>query len=152
MTAAMEDTGADIGLNGYTAATLVELSSPYNNQRQIHPFIYNRIKSALRKPETGGILGADSSGAVVEFYFDNSGITEENLYIPDITTLNRVISEWFQNGVYFAGFVHAHPKENPRLSWADVDYAQRIKKICHMKSVLMMLYIPETDDFYEYIV
>ena len=130
----------------------VVLSGSPDKLYRILPDVYERMKDALRRPETGGILGADSSGAVVRFHFDAAGITMENLYAPDVTTLNRVISEWFQEGIYFAGFVHTHTKEATKLSWADTDYAQTVKKACQMESVLMLLYIPETETFYEYVV
>ena len=119
---------------------------------RILPDVYGRIKSALQRPETGGILGADSFGTVVAFYFDATGTTTENQYTPDTATLNRVIAEWFQDGIAFAGFVHAHVKDIPKLWWADMDYARKIKAVCQMKSVLMLLYIPETETFYEYVI
>ncbi|MBR3569493.1 MAG: hypothetical protein IKN96_01660 [Oscillibacter sp.] len=89
---------------------------------------------------------------MTEFYFDATGTTTENRYAPDVATLNRVIAEWFRNGIEFAGFVHAHTKDAPRLSWADTDYAQTVKKACQMESVLMLLYLPETETFHEYVV
>lgn len=100
----------------------------------------------------GGILGADSFGTVVTFYFDESGTTTLNQYIPDIRALNSVIAKWFLRGLFFAGFVHTHDKHMPKLSWADVNYAQKIKKACHMEAVLMLVYIPETGTFHQYTV
>lgn len=114
--------------------------------------MYERIKSALRRPESGGILGADSSGAVVAFHFDATGITSVNQYVPDVAALNRVIADWFQQGVAFAGFVHAHAGGASELSWADLEYAERIKSACQMESLLMLLYLPATGAFYEYVV
>ena len=122
------------------------------NPSCILPDVYGCIKSALKRPETGGILGADSSGTVVAFHFDATGTTAENQYTPDTVTLNRVIEEWFQDGITFAGFVHAHVRDATKLSWADMDYARKIKAVCQMKSVLMLLYIPETETFYEYVI
>ena len=110
------------------------------------------MKSALRRPEMGGIRGADSSGTVSEFCPDTTGSTMANQYTPDCATLNRVIAQWFQRGIYFAGFVHSHPKEYTALSCADVEYARKIKAVNHMESVLMLLYIPETNRFYEYLI
>lgn len=121
------------------------------NPYRILPDVYERMKSALKRPETGGILGADSSGTVVAFHFDATGTTTENQYVPDTVTLNRVIAEWFRNGITFAGFVHTHNKDAPKLSWADTDYAQAVKEACQMESVLMLLYIPEAGTFYEYV-
>lgn len=130
----------------------VVLSGRADNLYRIRLEVYERIKNALRRPETGGILGADASATVTEFYFDATGITTANQYAPDVTALNRVIAEWFQSGIEFAGFVHAHVRDAPKLSWADMDYAQTVKKACQMESVLMLLYIPETETFYEYVV
>ena len=132
--------------------TPVSISSGRNPSRRICPDVYERIKDALRRPETGGILGADATGTVTEFYFDATGTTTENQYAPDVTTLNHVIAEWFRNGIEFVGFVHSHVKDAPKLSWADTDYAQTVKKACQMESVLMLLYLPETETFYEYVI
>ena len=132
--------------------TPVAIFKRRNNPCRIRPDVCERIKDALRRPETGSILGADASGTVTEFYFDATGTTTENQYVPDVATLNRVIAEWFRNGIEFAGFVHAHTKDAPRLSWADTDYAQTVKRACQMESVLMLLYLPETETFYEYVV
>ena len=119
---------------------------------RIYPDVYSDIKKALTFPEMGGILGMDQSGKIVKFHFDATGTTAKNLYTPDVKTLNRVIQDWFEMGIYFAGFVHSHVRGKTRLSWADVNYAQTIKNVCGMDSVLMMLYIPETGEFYEYTV
>lgn len=118
----------------------------------IRPDVYGDIEKSLSSPEMGGILGMDQSETVVKFYFDATGTTAENSYIPDVKTLNRVIQDWFEMGIYFAGFVHSHVKEKTTLSWADVDYAKTIKNVCGIDCVLMMLYIPETGEFYEYTV
>ena len=130
----------------------VAISRGADNPRRIRPDVYERIKDALRRPETGGILGADATGTVTKFYFDATGTTTENQYAPDVTTLNHVIAEWFHNGIEFAGFVHSHVKDAPKLSWADTDYAQTVKQACQMESVLMLLYLPETETFYEYVI
>lgn len=137
---------------GLSPLTLAGISESAANPCHILPDVYECIKSSLNRPEMGGILGADSSGIVVAFHFDATGTTTKNQYTPDTEALNHVIGTWFAQGVHFAGFVHTHNKCMEKLSWADTNYALTLKKVCQMESVLMLLYIPETQAFYKYII
>lgn len=137
---------------GLSPLTLAGGSASAANSFRILPDVFERIASTLKRPEMGGILGANSSGTVVAFYFDATGTTTENQYVPNTAVLNRVIEAWFPQGVYFAGFVHTHNKYKPKLSWVDMSYALTIKNACQMESVLMLLYVPETKAFYKYVI
>ncbi len=118
---------------------------------QILQIIYEEIQSALILPEMGGILGADASGIVTNFYHDKSGVTTAKNYIPDVEILNGVISDWSKIGVRFAGFVHSHSPQKISLSKPDVAYARKIKKYCALEEILMLLYIPAERKFFRYI-
>lgn len=137
---------------GLNPRTIAGISDPAANPVRILPDVYEQIKNTLTCPEMGGILGADSSGTVVTYHFDATGTTTATQYIPDTKALNCVILDWFQQEVYFVGFVHSHNKRMPQLSWADRNYAQTIKRGCHMDAVFMLLYILETNAFHAYLV
>lgn len=100
----------------------------------------------------GGILGADERGIVTEFYWDNTGITTEKRYTPDVAVLNEVISEWAKASVGFVGFVHSHPSSTFWLSATDTVYAKKIKSVCGMSEVLMLIYIPADGEFFQYVI
>lgn len=110
------------------------------------------ISSHLICPEKGGILGADDSNTVVAFCFDKNGVTERSTYFPNVEYLNQVIRDWYEKGIYFIGFAHSHPKTSIHLSAPDLYYANMIKELCNLNEVLMLLYIPQTHRFYQYVV
>lgn len=118
---------------------------------RINDVVIDEIKKFLRRPETGGILGVDGSNIVTKFYPDSTGVTTKAQYIPDVNKLNEIIREWATEGIAFAGFVHTHPKGAERLSSCDVNYAKRIKEICALSEILMLLYLPEEEKFFQYI-
>lgn len=121
---------------------------------QILKEVYTHIQESLHVPETGGILGVniDDENTVTEFYYDKTGKTEKNAYIPDIKVLNNIISEWAERKTEFVGFVHSHPKNHYRLSIPDIEYANKIKKSCGIKQILMMIYLPENQELYQYVI
>ncbi len=114
--------------------------------------VYEQIRQALISPEMGGILGTDDSGIVTNFYHDTGGISTKKNYIPDVKNLNEVIDAWSKRGIKFVGFVHSHSKNKSKLSAADIDYAEKIKSTCHLTEILMLLYLPATKTFYQYII
>ena len=69
--------------------------------------VIKKFQSALKIPETGGILGVNGN-VVSEFHHDNTGTTTERNYIPDIDSLNAVLRDWKRRGIEFVGFVHSH--------------------------------------------
>lgn len=120
---------------------------------QIQETVADQIKLNLSVPETGGILGADIHDrfSVTEFYFDSTGRTGKNTYTPDVEALNKVIAEWAKNGIEFVGFVHSHSNRSSKLSQPDIEYANKIKSVCGMPEILMMIYLPETKNIYQYV-
>ena len=113
-----------------------------------------KSSTACQIPETGGILGVSINDphTVTAFHFDSTGRTERSTYTPDVGSLNRVIADWAENGIEFVGFVHSHPKEDCKLSKTDIEYADKIKKVCSMSLILMVIYLPDTEEIYPYVI
>ena len=120
---------------------------------QIPEEIITGIHRNLSVPETGGILGVNihDRRTVTAFHYDSTGTTEKHSYTPDIKALNKIIAEWAEEDIEFIGFVHSHPQNSERLSPQDVHYAQNIMRTCDMPEILMMLYLPDTEELYQYI-
>lgn len=114
--------------------------------------IFDNIRESLRLPEMGGILGIDNTNTVVKFHHDITGVTHKHHYIPDTDKLNKVIIEWAESQIKFIGFVHSHGNCKSNLSSTDIKYARKIRNFCNMPEILMLLYIPDEDVFYQYIV
>jgi len=88
--------------------------------------------------ETGGIIGSSNNGSIVDhFYFDQSAHTTGSTYSPDTEALNRVISEWNDNGIRLVGFIHSHPRGSSSPSNEDHKYGIRIMKALGMKNFFM---------------
>lgn len=117
---------------------------------RIDESVLEDIRRALTAPETGGILGIDNTNTVVKFHHDKTGRTIAHRYIPDVQTLNRVIAQWHRAGIKFIGFVHSHRAGLTKLSACDIRYDEKIKRHCGMPEVLMLLYIPDGKNFYQY--
>lgn len=113
--------------------------------------VVQQIQSVLTTPEMGGILGIDETNTVVKFQFDSTGRSTAHLYIPDVKTLNRVIGEWHNSGIFFIGFVHSHAQGREQLSTCDIRYAEKIKTACGMTEILMLIYLPNKKAFHQYI-
>ena len=105
------------------------------------------VSKKILLPEQGGILGFDCGGIIRYFHFDIGGKRLPNQYSPDVVALNKVLAEWYKNGIGFAGIIHSHPGNKNTLSSADIFYAQQICQVCKMKEVLMLLYMPEVLDY-----
>ena len=121
------------------------------NQYQIAEPILENIRRVIDVPEMGGILGSNENRVVTEFHHDDTGRTTARTYTPDTDKLNKVIREWSQRGITFVGFVHSHPPNRVRLSSVDVRYAKKIKSCCGMSEILMLLYLPSDDSFYQFV-
>ena len=113
--------------------------------------VFSEIINTLIQPEMGGILGIDETNTIVKFYFDCTGRSTAHRYIPDVKTLNRVISEWYNDKIFFIGFVHSHSQGREQLSPCDIHYAEKIKTACDMTEILMSIYLPNKKSFYQYI-
>ena len=122
-------------------------------QYEIKPDIRKQIAVTLIRDEMGGILGSAEDGTVTHYHFDVSGrITETNAYVPDVRALNQVLIKWHKEGIRFAGFVHSHVYPARNLSPADIEYARKIVETCGLDHILMLLYLPKTDELIEYII
>lgn len=122
-----------------------------NEEIPIEKSVLDEIKKTLCLPETGGILGVNGRRVVTKFYPDVTGTTTKNNYIPDVRKLNEIIRHWATEGIAFAGFVHTHPKGAERLSSCDVSYAKKIKETCALSEILMLLYLPDEEKFFQYV-
>lgn len=120
---------------------------------QIQEIIASQIKLMLSIPETGGILGVNINDrhTVIAFHYDSTGKTEGNTYTPDVNTMNKVIAEWADEGIEFIGFVHSHPAKGRKLSSPDIEYANEIMRVCNMPEILMVIYLPDTQEIYQYV-
>ena len=120
---------------------------------QTQETVASKIKLTLSLPETGGILGVSINDpyTVTAFHFDSTGRTERNTCTPDVDSLNRVIAEWAEDGIEFIGFVHSHPKGGRKLSPPDVEYAREIMRACDMPEILMIIYLPDTQELHQYV-
>ena len=73
-------------------------------------------------PEQGGILGI-RDGSICEYFHDAShGCAHQAVYEPDTELLNRVIENWADDEICFAGIVHSHIAGQETLSADDVEY------------------------------
>ncbi|MCM1288179.1 MAG: hypothetical protein NC240_07690 [Clostridium sp.] len=99
--------------------------------------VYEDIMSTIGNsyPERGGIIG-EKDGIICEFYYDTKAECNNNTYIPNVKSLNRVLKEWYKHGVKFAGIIHSHPCCKKELSYADIEYGKRIMKMNDMKNIL----------------
>ena len=113
--------------------------------------VLDEIKQSLTRPETGGILGINSSRVVTKFYYDSTGTTTKTQYIPDVQRLNSILRQWAAAQIRFGGFVHSHPKGKEKLSSCDLSYAKEIKGKCSLSEILMLLYIPDEKKFIHYV-
>ena len=90
--------------------------------------VYKSIAESLgsRVPECGGVLGAGEDGVICEYYFDETGVSKPDAYIPDVVAINRVLEAWHERGIHMVGIVHSH-REGLRVpSCGDISYGMRI--------------------------
>ncbi len=95
-------------------------------------------------PEAGGIIG-ERDNRIVSYYFDVDGISLDNQYIPNVKEINRVIESWSFQNIVFSGFIHSHPENKEKLSYADIMYFARLIKHNDMErmNALILLQRPE---------
>ena len=114
--------------------------------------VLDEIKSTLRFPEMGGILGSNTNKIITDYHHDITGQTTARNYTPDINKLNNVILQWHLHGIEFIGFVHSHSAYKKTLSLVDIRYAEKIKRCCGLTEILMLLFIPNDQSFHQYII
>lgn len=112
--------------------------------------VYNEIMEILgtKKPELGGMLGFTLDQDFIDsFVFDEKGKVNSVAYSPNTEFLNGVIQgEWEKKRIFLGGFVHSHPGDFNRLSFDDIEYAQRIMNAFDMT----YLFMPIVTSSYEY--
>lgn len=131
---------------------VVQGLSPIDKKFLIVNSVLDEIKSTLRLPEMGGILGSNSNKIITDYYYDITGQTNARNYTPDIDTLNNVICQWYLRGIEFIGFVHSHSAYKKTLSLVDIRYAEKIKSCCELTEIFMLLFIPNDQSFHQYII
>ncbi len=127
------------------------MSAEITNNYELADSVIRQIQAALAIPESGGILGVREGRTVSEFYHDSTGTTDARNYIPDIDSLNAVLRDWNRRGIKFVGFVHSHPPNKENLSKPDKKYANKIKAHCGMNEILMLIYLPESQTLWQYV-
>ena len=114
-----------------------------NEQKTIHiaKSVYEEILNILgkQKPELGGMLGwRDDQDYIDTFVFDDKAKVGYAEYSPNTKYLMNVMdNDWVEKNIYLAGFVHSHPRDCNQLSYADIEYAQRIMRAFDMKYLFM---------------
>ena len=112
--------------------------------------IYDQIMGVLgkKRPELGGMLGFTIDQDTIDTYvFDGGARVNSVEYTPDIDYLQTIIEgEWKKAHVFLGGFVHSHPGDFNRLSYADVEYAQRIMEAFELE----YLFMPIVTSSFEY--
>ena len=103
--------------------------------------VYDSIMNVLgcEKPELGGMLGYTKQQDYIDtFVFDVNAHVDYAEYTPNVDYLNQVLEDdWYENEINLAGFVHSHPGDFNRLSYADIEYAQRIMNAFNIDSIFM---------------
>lgn len=97
------------------------------------------------KPEAGGILGMREK-KITAYYFDRTGLSLENKYIPDVRQINRVITNWAKCGISFCGFIHSHPSTHTKPSYGDMEYVKKILKNNGLKKLYLLIYLLDSDE------
>lgn len=109
---------------------------------QISRELYSEILHSTENPppESGGILGGHD-GIITAFVSDKGKkIDASYKYEPDIAVLNETIDKWLREDVDFMGVYHSHPKNQEKLSAADIEYINKIMK--SVKGYTNRLYFP----------
>lgn len=106
--------------------------------------VFSQIRETIgsRIPETGGILGSSDGSHIDYFYFDETANVTGATYEPDRDKLNRVIQQWYEEGIEFVGFVHSHPRGVIRPSSPDNLYTERIMKALEMEYFVSLIVQP----------
>lgn len=90
--------------------------------------VYDQIFDTIGKkpPECGGIIGAGEDGVISQYYFDVTGKSEPDAYIPDVESVNQVLEAWHERGIHMVGIVHSHQAGMSVPSCGDIAYGARI--------------------------
>lgn len=91
--------------------------------------VYNQILKTVGAfpPEHGGVLGAKKGQPVTAFYFDATGCSSPDGYVPDVAAINAVLAdEWMPEGILMVGIVHSHAEDLSVPSCGDIGYGIRI--------------------------
>lgn len=109
---------------------------------KIKKIVYDKILKSMPipPPENGGILG-QQKGIITEFYRDDNDSSEFiDRYVPNTLKLNKVISKWCENDIYFCGIYHSHYDGDMQLSGGDKKYIETI--LYQIKTYTDSLYFP----------
>lgn len=93
--------------------------------------------------ETGGLLGADISGIIVQTVLDRGIAANQNSkysYYPNLQIFNNYIQVWAKMGICFAGIFHTHYSNKAVLSDEDINYIKKIFR--SMPKEIDELYFP----------
>lgn len=103
--------------------------------------VYHKIVFSVQSvpPETGGILGGHN-GIITIFYMDRGLPASIDQYIPDISCLNSVLSDWQDGGIEFYGMFHSHYPGIDELTVGDIVYINQIFQMMPLK--VKSLYFP----------
>lgn len=104
-------------------------------------YIINNLPN--EKYESGGLLGSDMLGNVVQVVLDRGlDITKQRSYsyYPDIQLFNKCIAEWSNSDICFAGIFHTHYSNTAVLSDADCRYIKEIFSV--VPNEIKILYFP----------
>lgn len=91
--------------------------------------VYRQIVDTIgrHEPECGGVLGAKQEGVITEYYFDATGRSSPNGYVPDVNAINEMLTnDWMPRGILMVGIVHSHSNGNSVPSCGDINYGIRI--------------------------
>lgn len=93
-------------------------------------------------PEIGGILGSKDNDCITDMTMDKieTSTIKACRYEPNVSYLNKCISEWATNGIYFKGVFHTHFMGVRTLSDADRIYINKIMQ--NMPDSIKYLYFP----------
>lgn len=83
----------------------------------------------IQKNETGGLLGADIGGIIVQTVLDRGITANQNSkysYYPNLQIFNNYIQVWAKMGICFAGIFHTHYSNKAVLSDEDINYIKKI--------------------------
>ncbi len=93
--------------------------------------VYEAIEHAFtaHAPECGGVLGACDEREISEFYFDETGRSLPDVYVPDVERINDLLeSVWAPRGVQMVGMIHSHGNAGSFPSCGDLYYCEQIMK------------------------
>lgn len=111
---------------------------------KIKKYVFDNLNRMIsdEPPETGGILGSQDDDCITDVIMDKTKSNAAKIcsYTPNVEFLNKSISKWADNGIYFMGVFHTHFVGVKSLSYADKKYIKRIMK--SMPDGINCLYFP----------